>query len=250
MHLARTRAEALPGRDSETYVAAHTRRLEALRRAGIVERLEDGVWRIPGDLPAQGQAHDRRRLGGAIVAIRSYLPLERQVRALGPTWLDRELLREAPDMAVRGFGANVRAALSERSAFLAEQRLAERRGPRLVLARDLLTTLRNRELVSEGERITRETGLAHRRLRDGQRVSGTYRRSVQLISGRFAMLEDGQGVSLVPWRPMLERRLEQPMSAFVQDERVTWELVRTRGPVALTLDTMVCDCRRCCYGRG
>jgi len=29
------------------------RRLEALRRAGIVERVADGTWRVPDDLPEQ-----------------------------------------------------------------------------------------------------------------------------------------------------------------------------------------------------
>lgn len=34
--------------------------------------------------------------------------------------------------------------------------------------------------------------------RDGERVSGVYRRSVMLASGRYAMLDDGKGFSLVP----------------------------------------------------
>ena len=43
-HLAVARADDRPGRDPEGFVEAHVRRLEALRRAGIVERLEEGVW--------------------------------------------------------------------------------------------------------------------------------------------------------------------------------------------------------------
>jgi hypothetical protein len=42
---------------------------------------------------------------------------------------------------------------------------------------------------------------------DGQRVAGIYRRSVLLASGRFAMLDDGIGFSLVPWKPMIEQKL-------------------------------------------
>ncbi|WP_332461630.1 DUF3363 domain-containing protein [Escherichia coli] len=34
----------------EGYVDAHVRRLEALRRAGIVERIDADQWRIPDDL--------------------------------------------------------------------------------------------------------------------------------------------------------------------------------------------------------
>jgi type IV secretory pathway VirD2 relaxase len=228
-HLVHARADAQRDQDPEAFVAAHVRRLEALRRAGIVERLQEGVWRVPADLPEQGRRYDRKRLTGASVELRSHLAVERQVRALGATWLDRELLNGATGVGSVGFGASVRTALTERTEFLVEHQLAERRGARLILARDLLATLRTRELAATGERIAGETGLTHRPLVDGQRVAGTYRRAVWLASGRFAMLEDGQAFSLVPWRPVLERRLGQSVSAVVHGDRVTWEFGRSRG---------------------
>ena len=43
-HLAVAQGQAVPGRDPHEVVAAHVRRLEALRRAGIVERVADGLW--------------------------------------------------------------------------------------------------------------------------------------------------------------------------------------------------------------
>ena len=49
--------------------------------------------------------------------------------------------------------------------------------------------------------------LEHRPVADGQRVAGIYRRSVMLASGRYAMLDDGIGFSLVPWKPLIEPRL-------------------------------------------
>jgi hypothetical protein len=73
------------------------------------------------------------------------------------------------------------------------------------------------------------TGLTHRAVADGERVSGTYRRNVQLASGRFAMLDDGTGFSLVPWRPVAEQRLGQQVSAIVRGSSITWELGRQRG---------------------
>jgi hypothetical protein len=60
-------------------------------------------------------------------------------------------------------------------------------------------------------------------------VTGTYRRDVQLASGRFAMLDDGIGFSLVPWRPVVEQRLGQQVSAIIRGSSVTWELGRQRG---------------------
>jgi type IV secretory pathway VirD2 relaxase len=41
----------VPGADYDGYVGAHVRRLEALRRAGIVERVDADRWRRPGPLP-------------------------------------------------------------------------------------------------------------------------------------------------------------------------------------------------------
>lgn len=35
-------------------------------------------------------------------------------------------------------------------------------------------------------------------------------------SGRYAMLDDGMGFSLVPWRPVIEQRLGQQLAAMVR----------------------------------
>lgn len=65
------------------------------------------------------------------------------------------------------------------------------RGQRVVFARNLLATLRGRELAQAAKDIAAETGLEHRPAADGQRVAGIYRRSLMLASGRYAMLDDG-----------------------------------------------------------
>jgi hypothetical protein len=65
---------------------------------------------------------------------------------------------------------------------------------------------------------------------DGASASGVYRRSIQLASGRFAMLDDGLGFSLVPWRPVIEKRLGQSLSAAVRGDRVAWRFGRELGP--------------------
>jgi hypothetical protein len=50
-----------------------------------------------------------------------------------------------------------------------------------------------------------------------------------LASGRYAMLDDGMGFSLVPWRPVIEQRLGQQISATVRGTGVSWEVGRQRG---------------------
>jgi hypothetical protein len=53
-HLVQLRQEGAA--DPQTAVDAHVRRLEALRRSTVVERMADGVWRIPPDF-----CHARKR---------------------------------------------------------------------------------------------------------------------------------------------------------------------------------------------
>ncbi|TNE82550.1 MAG: DUF3363 domain-containing protein [Gammaproteobacteria bacterium] len=218
-----------PGRDPEGVLTSHRRRLEALRRAGIVERLGDDVWRVPADLPEQGRQYDRQRSGGIAVTLKSHLSIERQARAIGATWLDQQLIDGRNVGGGQGFAAEVGSALQKRADFLVEEGLAERRGRRVILARNLLATLRNKELAKVAEGITAETGLEFRPPADGERVSGIYRRSLMLTSGRFAMLDDGTGFSLVPWKPVIEQRLGRSLSAVVRGSGASWELGRSRG---------------------
>lgn len=228
-HLAIERGRAKPGRVPQEVVAAHIRRLEALRRAGIVERVAEGLWKVPDDLAERGRQYDAQRLGGVAVELKSHLPIERQTRVIGATWLDQQLIGGGRGLGDLGFGGEVKQAMQQRADFLAEQGLAERRGQRVMLARNLLSTLRNRELVQATQNIAAETGLEHRPVADGQRVAGIYRRSVMLSSGRYAMLDDGMGFSLVPWRPVIEQRLGQQIAATMHGGGVVWDMSRFRG---------------------
>ena len=229
-HLAIEQGRAKPGRDPQEVVAAHVRRLEALRRAGIVERVAEGLWKVPDDLAERGRQYDAQRLGGVAVELKSHLSIERQARVIGATWLDQQLIGGGKGLGDLGFGGEAKQAIQQRADFLAEQGLAERRGQRIILARNLLGTLRNRELAQAAKDIAAETGLAHRPAADGQRVAGIYRRSGMLASGRYAMLDDGMGFSLVPWRPVIEPRLGQQIAATVRGGGVSWEIGRQRGP--------------------
>lgn len=226
-HLARLKAGN--HRTPEATVEVHVRRLEALRRVGIVERITEGVWQIPPDLMQKAKQHDAGKAHGPTIELRSHLPIEQQVRAMGATWLDRQLVSDRSGLAGQGFGAEVRGAMQSRVDFLAAQGLAERQGQRVVLARNLLVTLRDRELASVGKSLQVQTGQTYRMLKDGQQASGIYRHSVQLASGRFAMLDDGIGFSLVPWKPVIEPRLGKTLTATIQGGSVSWDLGRRRG---------------------
>ena len=215
-------------RDPQSTVDTHGCRLEALRRSGITERIADGVWKVPPDLLQRAQQHDAQKATGLVVELRSHLPFDQQVHAIGATWLDRQLISDGAGLATQGFGAQVRDAMRSRVDFLADQGLAERRGQRFVLARNLLATLRDRELATVGKALQDQTGQSYRLVPDGGQARGVCRLSLQLDSGRFAMLDDGKGFSLVPWRPVVEQRLGQQVSALVGGSSVNFQFGRSR----------------------
>ena len=164
------------------------------------------------------------------LATRSDLSIEAQVTASGATWLDRQLLAKDPPLSGGGFGAEVRGAMEARIDHLAEEGLARRQGQRVVFARDLLATLRRRELEETASKLSAETGLAYQPAAEGEHVSGVYRQRVTLASGRFAMIDNGLGFQLVPWRPALEKELGREVrGVMAPGGNVEWTLGRKRG---------------------
>jgi type IV secretory pathway VirD2 relaxase len=169
-------------------------------------------------------AQGRKRLS---LATRSDLNIEAQVTTPGATWIDRQLLARDVVVANGGFGSEVREAMERRVDYLAGEGLARRQGARAILARDLLNTLRRRELDAALARLSAETGLVHCPVSEGERVVGIYRRRLTLASGRFAMIDDGLGFQLVPWRPALEQHLGRQVSGVAaRGGGVTWSFGR------------------------
>ena len=165
------------------------------------------------------------------LAVRSDLALEVQIKSPGATWLDRTLLaREPITLAEGGFGADVRDALAKRADHLATEGLARRQGPHTVFARDLLDHLRRREIDAVSAKLSASTGLPRVSAAEGEHVAGIYRQRVQLASGRFAMIDNGLGFELVPWKPALEEHVGRHVSGVVQPGgSVAWNFGRTRG---------------------
>ncbi len=171
-------------------------------------------------------ARGRQRIA---LAVRSDLDLDQQVTAEGATWLDRRLVaREGTDLSRAGFGSEVRAALDRRIDTLVEQGLARRDGDKVTLGRNLIGTLRNRELDSVGRRLAAEAGLTHLRAEPGENVAGIYSRRLSLSSGRFAMIDNGLSFQLVPWLPSLERELGRQVSGIAGPGGVDWNFGRKR----------------------
>jgi len=53
--------------------------------------------------------------------------------------------------------------------------------------------------------------------------------TVQLSSGKFAVVEQSHEFTLVPWRPVINRQFGKEISGIVQGGSVSWQLGRQRG---------------------
>ena len=217
---------------SGEYIETHVRRLEAMRRQGLVERSSNGDWSVGADhLERAGQFEAAlRSRNPARITVLSWQSLEELPGASGATWLDKQLVARSPEMtASSGLGPEFEGALRSRRQWLLEQGLAREQGGRIAYARNLLQTLERRELAEVSGRISRETGLDYAETKPGDRITGTYRRMMTLSSGRFALIERARDFSLVPWRPVLERGKGQAVTGVVGGEGISWSVGLKRG---------------------
>lgn len=68
--------------------------------------------------------------------------------------------------------------------------------------RGLVGILERQEVERVGQEMAKERGLVFRPAKAGEYISGTLAEATNLVSGRYAMIDDGLGFSLVPWQPV------------------------------------------------
>lgn len=201
--------------DSAAYIQMHVRRLEALRRAGIVERSADGVFHLPPDFQAQALALEGR--GGRSTAMVTLLDphsLQTQSVYRGPTWLDRVAFGEE-DMSQQrfeGFGGALSAAWEKRRETLRTLGLGEGRGDSFEVTGDYRERLAAMEYGALLQRVERETGRVPHFASDGARVEGLFQSRIHAAEQSFAIIVESRTATLVPWRPEMDRALNQLVS--------------------------------------
>ncbi len=213
-------------RSSPEFVAAHVRRLEALRRADHVERTANADWKIPPDFLDRAKAYERAqaRFRAAQVLVRSELGLAGQETAMGVTWLDDA---PAPSSVPLGFGKDVAEAQVKRRAFLAGIGMKVETDAGLSAAQK--TELLKRDLAQAGRTLSGEIGKPYSPAPDRGHVGGTYREPVFRVSGKFAVIERQRDFTIVPWRQVLEQRRGMAVSGVVSGGRISWTLGRGIG---------------------
>ncbi len=211
-------------------VAANVRRLEAMRRSGLVERRSDGAFAIAQNHLEQATRFETELVRKSPVNARvvSYWTLAEQVNALGPTHLDHVLAGEA--MAPSGEGAFARRyamALQQRRLFMVEQGWMGETDKRL--SPPALRTMAANERADLAKRLSGELGL--RVLPQApSHVSGVYARRIDLAQGRVALIVQERQAYIVPWRPALERFAGRHVEGVLRGQTLSWGLARGLGP--------------------
>ncbi|WP_246720666.1 DUF3363 domain-containing protein [Methylocystis sp. H4A] len=221
----------VPGGDFDAYVESHVRRLEALRRAGIVERIDADHWRLPADFEARAADYDAQRRGWVTLRVLSNLDLETQIDANGATWLDREMTSSNRAPIVRaGFGAEVDRAMKQRRETLVEMGHARRTPDHVIRAPgDLVSRLEQSEVERVGKSMAADKQTPFKMRAEGERVSGVFTGTTSLVSGKYAIIENAYEFTLVPWRPVMDERLGRQISGVVRESGISWDFTRVRG---------------------
>ncbi|HKT85114.1 MAG TPA: relaxase/mobilization nuclease RlxS [Novosphingobium sp.] len=220
---------------TQAFAETHVRRLEAMRRTGgIVEREPSGRWIIAPDHLERAAAYEAARLHDRPVAITmlSARPLDRLVDAEAATWIDRELVSGAPEpVRNAGFGHDLRETQARRRQWLVAQGFAEQTGGEATFPKGMIAALQRRELLRVAGQLSDELKMPFGEAAEGIRIHGVYRRSVDLVSGRFALIERSRDFTLVPWRPVLEKQVGKSVSGLMRGDGISWSIGKGRsGP--------------------
>ena len=61
------------------------------------------------------------------------------------------------------------------------------------------------------------------------RIKGVYTGTINLVSGKYAVVENAYEFTFVPWRPVMDERFGRQISGVVRDSGVSWDFGRKLG---------------------
>jgi hypothetical protein len=223
----RIHSELEPGVDPRI-LAANVRRLEVMRRMGLVRRSGNGEFIVGQGHLANAMAFEERLVRRAPFSaqVASYWSLNEQVEARAPAYLDRVLIGDAdgPSGGAR-IAREFEQALQQRRLFLIEQgwMAPHEAAP----SRQTIQRLAQLELTNRARVLSGELGIRVLTY-DAHQVSGVYARRIDLAQGRMALIVGDRQANLVPWRPALERFAGREVEGVMRGQGLSWSL--SRGP--------------------
>lgn len=212
------RHKALIPSDRDNYIQMHIRRLEALRREGVVERTPGGEFHLPTDYVERVRRIEGR--GGRESAKLQVLDphsLEKQAVYRGPTWLDRMASggEDRSQLRYEGFGGEARVAWLKREETLKSIGLGVDAPDGFHTTTDWQKQLKRMERGDLLQKIERDTGRVPHIARDGDRVEGIFASRIHTADKTYALILQERTATLAPWRTEMDRALNQFVSGRV-----------------------------------
>jgi len=216
--------EAAEPTSSPAFRLAHKRRLEALRRLGVVDRNTDGSWTVPRNFEERALRADARKQG-LVIDVRSWLPIEALVERHAETWLDRI---DHSDLSYAGgdLADELRESLRTRSAWLQREGFELDQDNRLTT--DARTRLRRLEFDAAAAREAARTGRPFLTLQKMSNFSGSYVQDIDLAQGRFALVTGREGFALVKTNQRRTLWRGREVSLSWSGTRLDWRSIRSR----------------------
>ena len=193
--------------NTKDYTDAHVRRLEALGRANIVSKNRNGAWDIPDDYLDRVRDH-HKQLANRLPTLMSRegsLTLKQMETARGATWLDTQLNRGT--FEADGTSKELLDAAANRRAALNQMGFAIRDQDRLF--QQSINELKAMDFKEAGKLQSESLGKAYVPSSGKSQIEGVFSKTIDRPSGKFAVIERSREFTLVPWRPIMERRRGQ-----------------------------------------
>jgi hypothetical protein len=159
------------------------------------------------------------------LARESQLTLSQMETACGVTWLDRKLAENVTSMRTSKL---FRPALRRRVDAL--KRLGIGVDDKGKLSDGALNKLQSIDLQEAADRIGKALGKPYQPLGQSRSVEGKFRETVERPSGKFAIIERSREFTLVPWRPIMDRRRGKSISGRVSAGGISWDVTGRSGP--------------------
>ena len=203
-----------------------------MRRKGLVERNPNGSWNVGQDFLEKAKQYEKTMMGHQpfSLTIRSHLPLNQLPPYDGPTWLDQMIVtNDAKSFSNVHFGTDVIKAIRARQNWLIDQGFGKFKGNQFVAKTDFMKTLQQRELQRTGATLSKQHNRNFVEPQQHQKIEGIYKRPIQLAMNKYALIERGRDITLVPWRPILERARGKVVSGVMRSKGVSWDITKKRG---------------------
>ena len=178
----------------------------------------DGEFLLPANYAEQvRRIEGRGHRESARLEVLDPHPLEKQAVYRGPTWLDRLATagEDRGQMRFDGFGEEVRVAWDRRGETLKALGLGVETGRGIELEPGWQGQLKRLERDGLLQKIERETGRVPHIAREGDRVEGIFASRIHAAEKTYALILQDRTATLTPWRPEMDRALNQFVSGRV-----------------------------------